>query len=176
MKYFTPELYNLGNSTDESEVDFSEVEWERAIQRYHRRLGTIASALPADVLRFRSKNICLHDAEVLRLGRCEKSLVIVLETEAPACKPVVLTFTLLEEPVIRSEPLTKQSPRGRVFWLYEEWNLDRRKRPTLDVLFSNGSNLKLVFHDFHYLVAEPVSLDANGTAHRPVKTTAQASA
>ena len=92
---------------------------------------------------------------------------MLLETEPPASKPVVLTFTLEEAPAIQPHAV-KDARQGKpIYWEYEEWDLDRQKRPTLEVLLSNGSVLKLVFRDFHYLIAEPVLPSVNGQAVPP---------
>src|SRR5258707_10496869 len=105
MKYFTPELYARGNSRDDAELEGIEEEWELAIARYRRRWDKIKSAFPESVQRFDEQSICLHDAQVLSLGRHEQTFVLLLETEAPARKPVVLTFALEDEPVIQTGTL-----------------------------------------------------------------------
>ncbi len=38
--------------------------------------------------------------------------------------------------------------------MYEEWDLDRQKRPTFEVLLGNGWLVKLRFRDFQYLIAQ----------------------
>src|SRR5262249_45768621 len=156
MKYFTPELYNRGNSDNDDEVDGVEYEWDRRIERYHRRWRKIKAAFPEGVRRFEKDHICLHDAEVFSIGRDGNTLVMLLKTEPPACEPVVLTFTLTEEPVITTGTITKSHEGRPIFWLYEEWDIDRQKRMTFEVLLSNGWVVKLYFRDFHYLIANPV--------------------
>ena len=167
MKYFTPEHYSRGNSPNEADLDGIEDEWERAIRRYNRRWRKIKHAFPEGVRRFEKQHVCLHDAEVLSIGREDDRFVWLLETEPPARKPAVLTFTLEDEPSVEAHTGYGFRPGKPIYWLYEEWNLNRQKRPTFEVLLSNGSVLKLVFRDFHYLIAEPVLPSVNGQAVPP---------
>lgn len=164
MKYFTPELLNRVRSADDDVADAADDEWERAIKRSNRRWRRIRSAVPEGVRRFEDAPICLHDAEVLGMGREGDTFVWLLETEPPSSKPVVLTFTLEEAPTVQTGTLTNARQGRPIYWYYEEWDLDRRKRPTLEVLLSNGWVVKLVFRDFHYLVAEPILPSVNGQA------------
>jgi hypothetical protein len=167
MKYFTPEHYSRGNSPNEEDLHGIEDEWENALRRYRRRLKQIKSFLPEGVRRFKDEHVCLHDAEVLGMGRQEGQFVFLLKTEPPARKPAVLTFTLEDEPVVQVYTGPGFHPGKPVYWLYEEWNLDRQKRPTFEVLLSNGWVVKLVFREFHYLVAESILPSADGQAAQP---------
>jgi hypothetical protein len=167
MKYFTPEHYSRGNSPNAEDLHGIEDEWERAIRRYNRRWRKIKSAFPEGVRRFEQQHVCLHDAAVLSIGREDDTCVWLLETEPPACKPVVLTFTLEDEPAIQPHTGRGFHTGKPVRWLYEEWDLDRRQRPIFEVLLSNGWVVKLVFRDFHYLIAEPILSSANGQAAQP---------
>ncbi len=167
MKYFTPELINRTRSADDDVADAAHDDWELAIKRSNRHWRRIRLAVPENVRRFDEGSVCLHDAELLSMGRQDDQLVMLLETEPPASKPVVLTFTLEEAPAIQTGTLTGARQGKPIYWAYEEWDLDRQKRPTLEVLLSNGSVLKLVFRDFHYLVAEPLLPSANGQAAYP---------
>ena len=45
MKYFTPDLYDRGNSADEAARQGIEEDWERALQRYERRQQKIMATL-----------------------------------------------------------------------------------------------------------------------------------
>jgi hypothetical protein len=67
---------------------------------------------------------------------------------------VVLTFTLEDEPVIDDAALPDYKSTTWVVWLYEEFDLDRRKRCSFEVLLSNGWSVKLIFRDFQYLIAQ----------------------
>lgn len=169
MKYFTPDLLNRLRSENEDVSAEAHDEWDRAIERYNRRWRRIKDALPDRVRRFEEDPICLHDADVLSMGRTGKTFVMLLETEPPGCKPVVLTFALRGEPVIETGTLVGSRTSGTFHWLYEEWDLDRGKQPLFEVLFSNGWLVKLPFREFHYLIAEPVAPSLNGVAGRPAQ-------
>jgi hypothetical protein len=172
MKYFTPDLLNRVRSEDEDASAEGHEEWDKAIQRYERRWRRIKAAFPKSVRRFDDQGICLHDADVLRMGRTKDTFVFFLETEPPSCQPVVLTFTLAGEPVIETGTLPDARQGVPFHWLYEEWDVDRRQRLTFEVLLSNGWVVKLPFRDFHYLIADPVMATANGEVARPALQTA----
>jgi hypothetical protein len=167
MKYFTPDLLNRVRSHDDDVSGAADDEWERVTKRYHRRWKKIEPAMPDRLRRFEQEPICLHDAELFGMGQQGDQFVMLLGTEPPDSQPVALTFTLAEEPTIQTGTLTNARQGKPIYWLYEEWDLDRRKRPTLEVLFGNGWVLKLVFRDFHYLVAEPLVPSVNGQAAQP---------
>ena len=114
----------------------------------------IKSSLPEGVRRFKDEHVRRHDAEILGMGRQEGQSVF-LETESPACKPAVLTFTLEDEPAITTHTGHGFHPGKPLRWLYEEWNLDRRKRPLFEAAQQRLGGEVAVFRDFHYLVAEP---------------------
>jgi hypothetical protein len=164
MKYFTPELYIRGNSPDEDVVDGVEEEWERAIRRYRRRWGKIKAALPEGVRRFHDERICLHDARLLRLGREGDRFIMVLETEPPARDLAILTFTLTAPPTVVPDALPEDLRGSEPYWLYEEFDLDERKRCCFEVFFNNGWLIKLQFRDFQFLVARPILPGVNGQA------------
>jgi hypothetical protein len=171
MKYFTPDILNRVRSEDEDVSAAAHDDWERATERYRRRVRRILPAFPEGVRRFKADHICLHDADVLRMGRTDHTFVFLLETEPPASKPVVLTFTLAGEPAIETGTLTHARQGIPFHWLYEEWDLDRYQRLTFEVLLSNGWIVKLPFRDFEYLIADPIAPDANGAVARPALQT-----
>ncbi len=164
MKYFTPELYIRGNSPDDAVVEGIEDEWERAIRRYRRHWNKIKRAFPEGVRRFEEARVCLHDAQLLHMGREQDRLLLVLEMEPPARNLVILTFTLLGEPEITTGVLPENLRESRPYWLYEEFNLDRQQTCGFEVFFSNGWALRLRFRDFQFVVAQPLTAAANGAA------------
>jgi len=170
MKYFTPELLNRFGSDDEDVSAAAHDEWDRAIARYKRRMARIKTAFPAEVQRFEQEHICLHDAEVLSIARQEERFVMVMHMEPPSQNLVILTFTLDGVPEIETEVFPGPTTTGRVFWLYEEFHLDRRKRCWFEVQLSNGCVIRLAFRDFQSLVAETVRLQLPGRGGRTVKT------
>jgi hypothetical protein len=162
MKYFTPNLYIRGNRPDGGAEPGIETEWERAGRRYQRRWQKIKPVMPAGLRRFDDSGICLHDAEVLHLAAQQDRFVIVLQTAPPSRELVILLFTLRAGPVIDTEalPVRLRAPHPR--WLYEEFDLDRRKQLTFDVLLSNGWLVRLPLRDFDFVVGRQILSDGNG--------------
>lgn len=156
MKYFTPQLIARGNSPDPAIVQGVEADWERALRGYGRRWQKIKAAFPREVQRFDEEQVCLHDAQVISMGRQRDTFVMVLQPEAPAQDVVLLTFTLDGEPAIDPQALSGWDASGPVTWLYEEFDLDRSKRCWFEALLSNGWAVKLPFRDFQLLIAQKV--------------------
>ena len=173
MKYFTPAILNRLQSDDEDVFASAHDEWETAIVRYRRRWAKIKNEFPESVRRFKQARVCLHDAELLSMGREGEALVMVLQPEPPAETITILTFTLDGEPTIDPAGLPGWESTDYAVWLYEEFDLDRQKRPQFEVLFSNGWSVKLRFHDFHYQIAQrlfPVPRTAAKPAFAPPQT------
>ncbi|HEV3004114.1 MAG TPA: hypothetical protein VGX78_06605, partial [Pirellulales bacterium] len=76
MKYFTPELHVRLQGLDAREMDQADAEWERAEQKYRRRLKAIRAKLPQSALDV-LEGVPLHDAEVLWIGHARSSLRIL---------------------------------------------------------------------------------------------------
>src|SRR5437879_2627501 len=119
MKYFTPELLERIASLDDEVADDAHDEWERAIARSNRHWRKIRHFFPAEVRRFEEEHVCLHDAQVLRVGRNGDTFVMVLEMESPSRTLVVLKFTLNGEPAIDPGALSVQRESDTVTWMYE---------------------------------------------------------
>src|SRR5437867_2437761 len=145
MRCFTPELLTRVRSLDEDISVEAHQEWERAIVRSRQRWQKIKASFPEAVQRFEDDQVCLHDAQVLSMGREGDAFVIVVQTEPPVPHLVVLTFTLDTEPVMDTAALPGRQDAGFVTWMYEEFDLDRRKRCSCEVLLSNGWLVKLRF-------------------------------
>ncbi len=166
MKYFTPEHYLRGNSTNAEEMRGIEEAWERALRAYRRRWNRIRHAFPKSVQRFMADSVCLHDAHVLSLTRSGKKLVMVLQMEPPSRDLVILAFQLAGELAIDKAALPIRGDSRIVAWLYEEWALDRRGQCWFDVLLSNGWSMKLPFRDFSYSIGEQLLPSSNGDRAR----------
>jgi hypothetical protein len=160
MKYFTPELLARFRSEDLDVSAAAHDDWEQAIQRYHRRLAKIQSAFPTPWQRFRNDRVCLHDAKVLSIGRQGETFLMVLQPESPSPNLVFLTFTLDGEPIIDPAALPAGPDPNYATWMYEEFDLDRLKKCTFEVLLSNGWSVKLAFRDFVFLTARRLFPDA----------------
>jgi hypothetical protein len=153
MKYFTPELLARFQSEDLDVSAAAHDDWEQAIQRYQRRLAKIQSAFPPAWQPFRSDRVCLHDARVVSIGRQDETFLMVLQPEPPSPNVVFLTFTLDGEPVIDPAALPAGPDPNYATWMYEEFDLDRHKKCTFEVLLSNGWSVKFAFRDFRFLTA-----------------------
>ena len=116
-KKFNPEIIIRGNSLDDAVVEGVEEDWEQAIKRYNRRWNKIKSVFPKEVRRFDEERVCLHDADVVSMGRQGDKFVMVMHKEPPSQEMVVLLFTLDGEPKIES---TLQLP-GRNHASYGHW-------------------------------------------------------
>jgi hypothetical protein len=165
VKFFTPELLERAASLDEDVADAADRDWERALVRYHRRWQKIRVLFPPEARRFQDEGVCLHDAEVLTMGKREGVFFMVLRKEPPSPDLVLLTFTLEGEAQISPAALPADNESGPVTWMYEEFDLDRSGRCRIEGLLSNGWAVRLVFRDFHYVVAQQVIPGA-----RPSKT------
>jgi hypothetical protein len=164
MKYFTPELFGRFCSPDEDISYEAHHEWDQAIVRYRRRWQRIKSHFPESVRRFEDSSICLHDAQVLTIGRTGETFVMVMELDPPFQDIVVLTFTLNGEPEIDPAALPDSEPSTYVWWMYEEFDLDRRKNYSLEVLLSNGWLVKVPFREFQYVLVQKIFSATRGNA------------
>lgn len=161
MKYFTPELLARVRSLNDRVSEKAHDDWDRAIARYHRRLEQITSRLPASIKRFR-RQLCLHDAQIIAMAHHGKQFFIVVQLEPPSRTTVFLTFHLLAKPRIEHRSSQEANHSGCVTWMYEEFNLDRRNRCTLDILLSDGGVVKLRFGELHFSIGQPVLPELNG--------------
>jgi hypothetical protein len=48
------------------------------------------------------------------------------------------------------------------YWLYEEFDVDRKQRCMFEVLLSNGWSVRLPFRDLDYLLTRTVLTSVNG--------------
>jgi hypothetical protein len=164
MKYFTPDLLERVGSLDDEIADAAHEEWERALVRCRRRWQKIKAAFPRAVQRFEAESVCLHDAQVLSMGRQGYTFVIVLKMEPPSDEMVLLTFDLAGDPRIDPTAVAGHGDDHFVTWMYEEWDLDRNQKCQLEVLLSNGWSVRLPFRDFQYLVGRDLLATRNGPA------------
>lgn len=90
------------------------------------------------------------------MGRSDDTFVMVLEMEPPARDLVILTFALVGEPEIDQEALPGPRESNFITWMYEEWDVDRRKRCLFEVLLSNGWSVRLCFREFTFVILRPI--------------------
>jgi hypothetical protein len=166
MRYFTPELLSRIRSLDEDVSAAAHQEWERALVNYQRRWAKIKAAFPEGVRRFEEDPVCLHDAQVLSMGQQGDTFAIVSQLEPPSRQLVVLTFTLDEEPIIETTAFPGKKESSYISWMYEEFDVDRRKKCWFRLLLSNGWVVKLCFRDFQCLIAQTILPVTNGHVRR----------
>jgi hypothetical protein len=164
MKYFTPELYIRGNSEDADSQIHLERDWDKALERYERRWTSIKTNFPEKVQRFQESGPCLHDAELLQMFQEGEQFILELQPQHATTNIVILNFTLSQNPVIQTEALPKASRSLRAFWLYEEFDIDRRGQYSFEVLLSNGWVAGLKFSDFSFRIGQRVFPPSNGQA------------
>jgi hypothetical protein len=161
MKYFTPELLARFRSPDDHVSDKAHDDWDRAIDRYQRRLKKISRRLPTSVKRFR-RQLCLHDAHIITLAQRGKQFFIVAELEPPSRTIVFLTVELIAKPKINHAPSLEPHALDYVTWMYEEFGLGRKKGCTLEIMLSDGSLMKLQFDAFRFSTGQQILPELNG--------------
>jgi hypothetical protein len=164
MKYFTPELYIRGNSEDADSLIGIERDWDKALERYERRRTSIKASFPENVQRFQESGPCLHDAELLQMFQEGEQFILELQPQDATTNIVILNFTLAQNPVIHTEALPEEIRSPRAFWLYEEFDIDRRGQYSFEVLLSNGWVASLKFSDFSFRIGQRVFPPFNGKA------------
>jgi hypothetical protein len=163
MRYFTPQLYQQFNSSDEDEADRADEAWEAALMNYRRHLEGLRDRMPSNVARLAELN--LHDAEILSRG--EEIQPGVAGCYPASAFPVPLTFWsavgivsvrlggdivsliyclsdhLREHPAPDHWPFSKL----REHWLYEEVDIAAERRGPFvhRILLSSGVELEVPF-------------------------------
>ncbi len=165
MKYFTPERYlGLGNLDDRAAFLAAHEQWEKALRGYRQHLQRIRAELPAGLRRL-VETVYLHDARVLDMwwnGRTRFS--ITLQPETDAARLVVLAYSLVEPPKVRSEVLPAAVRSETVSWLYDELTVAgngtaKERIFAHAILLSDGRELCLTFRNV--TVTRPVPLMPN---------------
>ncbi|HEY7425252.1 MAG TPA: hypothetical protein VH682_13555 [Gemmataceae bacterium] len=152
MRFFTPELYEQFNSSNEEEADRADQAWEAAIQEYHLHLKDIWDRLPSQVRKL--TELCLHDAELLSC-RSEAEPVF----SGPSWSAVALLSLKQHEQVttliyglwdrLREFPPRRdwRFSKERKHWMYDEVDAVDAQRGFFAhrILFSDGSIVEVPF-------------------------------
>jgi hypothetical protein len=129
MRYFTPERYSrLGAVDDEKAFLAAQDEWEKVLAGYREQLKRIRRGLPRG-LRGLVESVYLHDARVLAMHQTDKDFFITLQPPSDPERLAVLSYSLVEGPVIKRNALPPGRRREPVEWLYDELDLDQPKKP-----------------------------------------------
>ena len=158
MNYFTPELMERLDSSNPAVANAADAEWDRRQAEYEGTLQRLEPELPEHVRAF--NDLLLHDARVFTIARSEdRLLLLVLHKTIPPRALIILTYFLAGEPSIDREalPSTERSPV--MDYLYNEFDLVRTDDATYyteSILFSNGWEIRLRFHDVQVTRANPI--------------------
>jgi hypothetical protein len=157
VRYFTPDLIALLNSTDAAVADEADAEWDRRLEAYEQELRKIEPELPAHVRAF--STLLLHDARVYSLAQQGDQLILVLHKDIPPRDLVIITYTLAGDPEINKEALPAEMRSGVMNFDYDELGITREGGQTLytqSILFSNGWEILLRFRDVQVVLADPL--------------------
>lgn len=186
MKFFTPELYVQGNSSDEDLLDEAAAEWERRIKRYRRHYKKFEAELPLMLRRFHDEQ-CLHDADVFAPAYLPRNapwngreVVIIAQQVNTLFAEYINTLAILQYS-ITAAPIIDIPMQSKVFnstqpiWLYDE--IDRIEAGVFshEILISDGRVIKLLFSDFTYHIA-PLCLPGQSSSVTEPKKRQMASA
>src|SRR5260370_40233548 len=142
MKYFPPERWLRFQDPRDKQVFYSaSEEWEQARKAYRRKLRQILRESPNRLKQF-AESECLHDAMVLAIWQGRSRLNVILRTDLPTQEVLVLTYTLLAEPLIDRSSLPPEYRTKHAAWMYDEIGAEKRRNGkvvfTHSVLLSNG--------------------------------------
>jgi hypothetical protein len=159
MKYFTPDLYARLQVFDDASMNEADAEWEAASTKYEAHLQAQGDAVRPLVDKF--QGVLLHDAQVLSIARRGDRFSIVLRKDIPPQDLVTLTYTLASEPFVDKAAVPPERRAAGMWFEYDEFDvIHRGDNPTFEhaILFSNGWEIRLRFHDLQVSLAEPVYL------------------
>lgn len=157
MKFFTRELYQRCQSTDERTLDAASAEWEQANDRYERHVQAIEAQLPPHVREFTS--LLLHDARVQSIARQGDHLFMLLHKDIPPRDLVFLDYHLAGEPVIEPFADNRKDWSKPTDFQFDELDLVRGAEGTLyqqSIVFGNGWLMRLLFRDVQVRLAQPI--------------------
>ena len=158
MKYFTKKLLERYGAPDDAVARAADADWEAAVDRYDAYLQTIRPDLPESVRQLLD-GFHLHDARVLSMGQRGETFVITLQLDVPPNELLTIAYTLAGSPEVKKEPFPDAEGLSPLAWLYEEIEQvqeEGRKHFVHSILFSNGWEARLPFHDVHMATAYPV--------------------
>jgi hypothetical protein len=159
MKYLRPEILVRSNSRDIEEAVKAGDEWDAALQRYRRHLKAVKKRLPAKAVCFVDE-LFLHDSEFIgvNLDRADPRFLLLDDPHARVfvrtdVALIVIDYQLAVDFEIESGLLPAHMVSGQSLWLYDEFDFDEVRRLAMhEVLLSNGTVIKFLFHGFDYAV------------------------
>ena len=157
MKYFTADLLTRLNSPVEAEANAADAEWDRRLEQYEEEVRRMEPGLPDHIRAYHA--LLLHDARVCCMARHEDQLILVLHKDIPPRDLVVITYMLAGEPVIDRDVLPATARSSVMNYDYNEFSLVREGDTSSyseSILFSNGWEVQLRFHDVRFTLADPL--------------------
>ena len=157
MKYFTPELYLRGQATDPATAHDVDRLWDEALDQYERRLEVVRPDLPEHLRAF--NDLLLHDSRVESISRRNSELVMVLRKDIPPRDLITVTYKLAGEPFIDKEVFPPEHRAPVMEFMYDELDMSDeggQRVFTHGILFGNGWEMQIRFHDLHFILAEPI--------------------
>jgi hypothetical protein len=163
MKFFTPELFVQGNSSDDDLVDQVEAAWEEALERYDQHYRTFEAQLPVGMQRF-CKEQCLHDADVFAPAVMPGpgNEVVIIAQQVNTLLPetlntlAILRYTVTQEPTVEIPVVSNVFNDTQPIWLYDEVDVVGPGVFSHEILISNGRVVRVLFRDFRYEIARLV--------------------
>jgi hypothetical protein len=157
MKYFTPELIERYGSANERVAGAADEEWEYALSRYENYLQRLEPSLPQHIREF--TRLLLHGSIVWSIARQDDKLIMVMRKDIPPKDALILTYTLLAEPVINDEALSAEHRASVMTFQYDEFERVQDGDGQVyaqSIIFANGWEMSLRFSDVQFTLAEPV--------------------
>ncbi len=162
MQFFTPQLYQQFNSSDESEAERANEAWEKAILAYRQQLEALRDRMPSQVVAL--SELCLHDAEVLKREEVVQASGPTFFHDFPFPFPIwsaveVITvqvggeafslfYNLWDRVQVREAPEGWRFSKLREHWLYDEVQARDERRGVMwthSILLSTGAVLEVPF-------------------------------
>lgn len=161
MRFFTRDLYRRCRSSDETVLDAACEEWERANADYERYLTSLQPSFPPQLREW--SDLLLHDAKLLSIARQQELLLLVLQKEIPPRELVILCYDLDGEPIVEpfaDAPAEWNRPTTFAFDEIEVVTEANRTLYCQSIVFSNGWEMRLRFHDVGITVAPSMNFTA----------------
>lgn len=158
MKYFTPELYGRGQSSDRRVQNEVDELWEKQVDLYDEHLQRISPHLPEQVRRYVEETY-LHDARLSSIVRRGDDLLLTLHPDGFPRDVVLLRYQLAGEPVILKNVLAPEHCSTGTQFMYNEFDVVHEDGGTLfteSILFSDGWELQLKYRDVEVALAQAI--------------------
>jgi hypothetical protein len=149
MKYMTPELLARFQSDDEGVALRAHDEWDEAGERYRAEWENLCEKVPRHAVSLMER-FYLHDAKVLLAAARPRFFTLVLQLDADN-GGLQIEYKLAAPVVLTPHPeIAEDCP---LEWLYDEFDVLEKDGVAVfahSILFTDGSELRLVFHNLQW--------------------------